>query len=883
LSRFEKGTMKKRISIEDLSVGMFVDADVQSMSIEGEMRHFLVARDAVYSTPGRKKARLIRSKHKQVAHAGGILLSSVHHIAALQATGLSVVTIDTDKGADAPDGVQVEPPTAPPAPPLTESPAPPPPAPEPQRTSFRRRVPVRLPVIETSEDDMEAAEYEALILGTAETETKGETEQPDDFYLDILEQETGPQGAGSEDLPGRLPPASASGKRRNFGAAQNGWMKVDIVGEGQQADLQVLSFGGDVTLGVEDVVQALKEIYGICSGLDRKMISQLANQAAASPSRVIRGHFPIAQAAHPQDIPPARIHYAFLDEVDREAQLPYDRLRTAFALEKVEEALAQKPLTRVVIPGEKLAIVEPAEDGEEIEDIFGNQRMLHGPEGLLRAGPHVQIVGNSFLSEIYGYVCLLDGEISVISPVWISADEVEAHFVHFPQAGSRSELVRPWLDQLLELERVTHGIKEDEIARLLDDPPDRGTSASFLVACGKPAVPGRDARIEFTFDLEKWSGEQLMDDSFDFRERNTFVAVEKGQLLAEAFPASKGKSGQNLRGEEISVEVGQKKIFKGGENVRVEREKNWPKFFYADIDGNVRVKNDTVYVREMIHIEGDVDYDLGNIKAGKDIFITGSVRSGFTVSAGGSIAIGGTVEPGAAVNAQEDIVVAQGIVGAHTRVVALGDVRAKFVQNSAVMARGDIVVESYLLNAQVQAGGRLAVRSGEDVHGGSIVGGQAFAAAGIWSRRIGSSSTDRTVIGIKPPPDTVARLRKLDKGIEFCQTNILRAFRTLGLRDLDVADFKAFIEKTPREKREPIIRVLKQLKALARTREKSLDRRRKLKRENEKVAEKAEIKVFGATFADVEVHIGSEKLILDEELKAPIFFLADSGIEWRTR
>ncbi len=32
-----------------------------------------------------------------------------------------------------------------------------------------------------------------------------------------------------------------------------------------------------------------------------------------------------------------------------------------------------------------------------------------------------------------------------------------------------------------------------------------------------------------------------------------------------------------------------------------------------------------------------------------------------------------------------------------------------------------------------------------------------------------------------------------------------------------------------------------------------------------------------------EIRIGSEKLILDEELKAPTFFLVDSGIEWRAR
>ena len=85
------------------------------------------------------------------------------------------------------------------------------------------------------------------------------------------------------------------------------------------------------------------------------------------------------------------------------------------------------------------------------------------------------------------------------------------------------------------------------------------------------------------------------------------------------------------------------------------------------------VVNVAIWVHPVVYIEGDVDYDMGNVESGRDVFIQGSVRSGFSVRAGGSVSVGGTVESGSSIHAQEDIVVSQGIVGASTRVVALGE------------------------------------------------------------------------------------------------------------------------------------------------------------------------------------------------------------------
>jgi len=305
------------------------------------------------------------------------------------------------------------------------------------------------------------------------------------------------------------------------------------------------------------------------------------------------------------------------------------------------------------------------------------------------------------------------------------------------------------------------------------------------------------------------------------------------------------------------------------------------KYFYSKIDGTVKVRGNTVLVHELLTIEGDIDYALGNVDVGKDVYITGSVRSGFTIRAKGSIAIGGEVEPGGAINAQGDVIVAGGIVGDHTSVVALGNLQAKFVHNSSVMARGDIVVGSYLLNAKIRAGGKLIVHSGDASRGGSIVGGDAFAAAGIRAARCGSVSTGHTVLGIGPAPDLAAKMRKLESSIRFCQTNILRAFRTLSLHEINAAQFKAMIARTAPSKRKQIMQVLRQLKGLTATKEKSVRLRRQLDDQAARSIRQAEIRSLDTAFSDTEIHMGDEKLALCEDVVGRTFFLTDSGIEQR--
>ncbi|MFP6646409.1 MAG: hypothetical protein VCF24_23025 [Candidatus Latescibacterota bacterium] len=114
-------------------------------------------------------------------------------------------------------------------------------------------------------------------------------------------------------------------------------MKIDIDFSTREGVLQVISFGGDTSLGVDDVVQALRDEYGIRGDLHNTMIRTIARQAAAAPHRVIRGHFPIASDLDLGE--PEKMVFTCLEDVD-ESLLDFAMVKKALARRSLEEVLS---------------------------------------------------------------------------------------------------------------------------------------------------------------------------------------------------------------------------------------------------------------------------------------------------------------------------------------------------------------------------------------------------------------------------------------------------------------------------------------------------------------------------------------------------------------
>ena len=665
-------------------------------------------------------------------------------------------------------------------------------------------------------------------------------------------------------------------RREIFGPDTGAFMEIEVSEDRQQAAIKTLSFCGDPALTAEDITKGLAQLFGIKHGVLESTVRELAGRAQAAPDKVHRD-IVIARATPPVPGGPGQIEYTF--QADDAPELSCAGLRTALVRQSLDEVLAVELQTLLVAPGCELAVRTPPGAGEDGCDIFGQTLPAPVQEARVKAGVNVREEGGRILADAYGYVWIGDDRISVLPPVWVSADRMQAHFVHFPQAGEQCAQRVDWIADALRRRGIQYGVEEDRIAALCQAPPPAPDTFTCLLASGTSPENGADTYVEYAFEHQKKGGTIRPDGSIDLRERNAALTVEENQFLGEVIAATRGMPGTNLMGEELVAKDGEHKTFMGGENVRVASEGGEPRAFYAQIKGNAHVKGETVAVQPVFEVGGNVDYETGNIEVGTDLDIKGSVLSGFTVVAAGSISIGGTIELGATVRAGGDIAAAQGIVGQSTVVVAEGDIATKFIQNAALAAGGDLAVGSYIHNARVRVGGRIEVQAGGGEHGGSIVGGEVFATRGFAARFFGSDSSERTLCGIGLDPAQAAEAEKAAKLVVLCEGNIEKICRALGLKNENDGRIETLVAEAPEARRPVLAKLVAELEKLKKVWKKSFDRQRALESQIAGHLQTARVDVAAKVYPGVEIRFGTESHIVSETLAASSFSMVKDHIE----
>jgi len=681
-----------------------------------------------------------------------------------------------------------------------------------------------------------------------------------------------------QSLMAKKQPQTAS--RKHFGKKEAAWIIVEASEDGESAFLRGMCFGGDNNLELEDLVKVLNNQYGITTGINGDVLGRILKQALADPDREYfgKGDLVIASRVPPIPSQDGEILKKYLDRVTGRVELPHTALRESMEQPVLAGVLSQDVRVRAVRPGDELAVIIPPVNGSPAQDIFGNSSsMARTPKrAYLRAGPNVVREENAYKSKIFGYVCETDGQILVISPIWISADGAEAHFIHFPQVGSQVVPQPEWLDQLIQLQdiRVEMPTRDfNSLTRFLVD--NRARKGSFALARGKSPEAGKNAQLACKFSA--------ITDDMESRDLSKLSssAVEENQLIAEIQPPTIGIPGENLNGEEIPAADGTMQEFHAGENVRVELEEGQPKYFYAEISGNAYVITNTISVNSVLHIEGDIDASSGDINAVKDLTVSGSIKAGAKVSAAGSITVGECIQVGAVVRAKGDVIASQGILGNDTRVISLGSVETRFVQSSTIMARNNVTVIDHLFNATVRAGGDLVVHSGSGERSGSIVGGEAYASSGIQAEIVGSPSSNKTIVGIATDLGLEAKRRKVTENIEFCDTNLLRIFRTLGVQSFEASQIKTLLKKTPPWRQKSTVELLMKTKDLVAYKEQLCTTEKGLLGTLQESIRDATVIVNQKAFSDVQIKIGASSKILTEDVGTMEFIQQDEEISLR--
>jgi len=590
-------------------------------------------------------------------------------------------------------------------------------------------------------------------------------------------------------------------------------------------------------------------------------------QQALSPESASCRKRKIAQGKAPSNGCDEQAEYpAFNDPAVRAAVAP------CFAL-LADGCLADLPADARAVwvsPGQVVAELRPSILGTEGRDIFGQPLPAFDGNALgLTPGSGVELDddGRIFRATAPGYLFLHQQVLGVCSPLELAADRLSATFTFIPGWASSPPAAEELRDYL-----VKHGVKRGIDTTACQQAAEdfrRSHQVPHRLPLARGVLPqhGRHGEIIFDVDCAPKPGRINPEDgSIDFRETCFGLDVPAGIRLARLSPATPGQPGFDIFGADIPPVPGESKQLTAGPHVEV-GEEGGELVFTAAIDGRVSFKHDILQVHETLHIPTDVGYQTGNVEFSGDVFITGSVLSGFSVKARGSIAVQGQIEAGARLQAKGDITVSGGIFGADSHVSAAGSVAARFIQDASVRAGEDLTVGSYIFNADVRSDGKVTVNQGTGRRSGIISGGEVIAARGIRARFAGSPSGTPTQLVVGVDPTVEESLSRCQQQLVRCEEKREHLRRLLGLDEVTLSHLKQLLAHTPPRKREQVAEFIRQWQKFDKTTRAIRARCVDLLRELTIPAQGALLAIDQIIYPGVSLQLGEHKAQVQLELK----------------
>ncbi|MFB9273584.1 DUF342 domain-containing protein [Cohnella cellulosilytica] len=362
--------------------------------------------------------------------------------------------------------------------------------------------------------------------------------------------------------------------------------------------------------------------------------------------------------------------------------------------------------------------------------------------------------------------------------VTISEDKMNAYLV-FKRVEGDPKFTARELEQYLASQGVKFGLQSDAIY-LISQRPQDFYFAQNVVAIGTPPKPGKDGYIRSLYGEEEAENQgpvEREDGSVDYKQVTKLANVKAGQIIAERIPAEPGTPGKAVTGEEIAPKEGKEVHFKIGKNVVVNPEKV---AMYAAIDGLVtKTDKDKLNVFPVYEVNGDVDYNIGNIDFVGTVVVRGNILTGFRVKASGDIRVTGGIE-GAEVESEGSIEVTGGIIGSNKGYVKAGrSVRCSFIQEGNVIAGEDVLVPQSIMHSNVRAGKSVKCLGAK----GLIVGGTIQAGERVTARMIGNSMSTATVVEVGVRPELRQELGELRATMRQYADSLDKTEKALSMLD----------------------------------------------------------------------------------------------------
>lgn len=200
------------------------------------------------------------------------------------------------------------------------------------------------------------------------------------------------------------------------------------------------------------------------------------------------------------------------------------------------------------------------------------------------------------------------------------------------------------LEQFVANKGIKQGVSREALLLFVNN-PETYLKDKYKIAEGVAPIQGTDGFIKVLVGMDDTNERRPLeseDGTVDYKEVTRLNNVRSGQIIAERIAPSDGIPGRAVTGEEIPYRPGKEARFKVGKNVVINPDGS---AMYAALDGLVtKTDGNKLNVFPVYEVNGDVDYNNGNIDFVGTVVIRGNVLTGFKVKAAGDIRVVGGVE-----------------------------------------------------------------------------------------------------------------------------------------------------------------------------------------------------------------------------------------------
>ncbi|MCD6327752.1 DUF342 domain-containing protein [bacterium] len=374
-----------------------------------------------------------------------------------------------------------------------------------------------------------------------------------------------------------------------------------------------------------------------------------------------------------------------------------------------------------------------------------------------------------------------------------------------------------------------------------------------IVAEGEPPVHGRDGQFEFSKELQD-EEERGENERVDWYEQSKLKSVARDQLIAILIPPTEAKDGIDVIGEVSHGKEGKPASIQVGQNIAFSEESGR---LVAETDGILKYNGRSISVEPVYKVNGNVDFETGNIDIKGKVVIQGNVLDQFKVKASEGIEIKGLVE-GASLKSPGDISIKGGVAGKGKCVIAAGgNLDVNYIDQAKVKCAKDISVNVEVLNSNIESRGTIFVKQG------GIVGGRVVAGVSIETKTLGSEAGIATEIVVGHDPALASKLniqRMKERGLVELIKNLERKISVLD----------RIKDRLPPDKREILTELFYEQAEKQEELEAIRDDIRLLLAEDKDLLKNASLFVQGRINQGVVIEIGGVKRDVMEALDGPL-------------